>query len=169
MGSVFDFARQVQLKLGNVDAFRMNKLVYYIQAWSLVWRSRPAFADRIEAWVNGPVAKSLWIDCKYNESKQLRAASPLSQDEVELVEQVLLHYGHLSSDQLIKLTHAEEPWRAARGDRAADEACSEEIDLEGMRDYYSRLWADAKESNAAIEAPPAFVGDVDQLERFLQR
>ena len=49
---------------------KLQKLVYYCQAWSLVWDDMPLFESRIEAWANGPVVLDLyyrhrgqyWID-----------------------------------------------------------------------------------------------------------
>ena len=59
---VFSVARYVRQRLGQVDPRKLQKLVYYAQAWSLVWRQRPAFGERIEAWVDGPVSPDLWTD-----------------------------------------------------------------------------------------------------------
>ena len=37
---------------------RLQKLLYYVQAWSLVLRkSADFFQERIEAWVHGPVVR----------------------------------------------------------------------------------------------------------------
>jgi uncharacterized phage-associated protein len=165
--SVFDFAAQIQARLGSVDAFRLNKLVYYVQAWSLAWRDRPAFHERIEAWRHGPVAKDLWVDITHQAARQLNNASRLSADDLELVERVLIQYGHMSSDALIKLTHAEEPWKKARGSLSPQAPSSEEIPVAAMRDFYTRAWREAQEDNEQIEAPPAFSGTVEEFEKFL--
>ncbi|MCH7691617.1 MAG: DUF4065 domain-containing protein, partial [candidate division Zixibacteria bacterium] len=53
--SVFDVAKYILSKLGGVSAMKLHKLLYYAQAWSLVWDERPLFQERIEAWVSGPV------------------------------------------------------------------------------------------------------------------
>jgi len=165
--SVFDFAAEIQARLGSVDAFRLNKLVYYVQAWSLAWRNRPAFHERIEAWRHGPVAKDLWVDITHHSSRQLGNASRLSVDDLELVERVLIHYGQMSSDALIKLTHAEEPWKKARGSLPATAASSEEIPVHAMRDFYARAWREAQEDIEQNDAPPAFSGTVEEFEKFL--
>ena len=33
-------------------SWKLQKLVYYCQAWSLVWDEEPLFEARIEAWAN---------------------------------------------------------------------------------------------------------------------
>lgn len=38
----------------------LQKLVYYSQAWHLVWEERRLFEEPIEAWVNGPVVRELY-------------------------------------------------------------------------------------------------------------
>src|SRR5262249_3562985 len=143
VATVFDFAAQIQARLGSVDAFRLNKLVYYVQAWSLAWRGRPAFHGRIEAWRHGPGGKDLLVDITHHASRQLKNASRLSADDLELVERILIHYGQMSSDALIKLTHAEEPWRKARGSLSELAPSSGEIPVADMRDFYTRAWGEA--------------------------
>ena len=58
--TVFDVAAYILNKLGSISAMKLQKLVYYCQAWSLVWDERPLFSERIEAWTNGPVVPELF-------------------------------------------------------------------------------------------------------------
>ena len=39
---------------------RLQKLLYYVQAWHLAARNKPLFGERIEAWTNGPVVKDVY-------------------------------------------------------------------------------------------------------------
>ena len=55
MVTVFDVVRFILEQKGSTTAMKLQKLVYYCQAWSLVWDEQPLFKERIEAWVNGPV------------------------------------------------------------------------------------------------------------------
>ena len=41
----------------DVVAYIVGRLVYYAQAWSLMWDERFLFPEPIEAWANGPVAQ----------------------------------------------------------------------------------------------------------------
>ena len=43
-----------------MSAMKLQKLIYYSQAWSLVWDDEPLFPERIEAWINGPVVPELY-------------------------------------------------------------------------------------------------------------
>jgi hypothetical protein len=56
----------------------------------------------------------------------------------------------------------------ARGPIPADASSSAEISTDVMREYYSKLWKEAEEDNAALMQPPAFSGSVDELEKYLE-
>ena len=66
MATVGDVARYILERLApdrfgdRVTAWKLQKLVYYAQAWSLVWDEVPLFPERIEAWANGPVCPTLY-------------------------------------------------------------------------------------------------------------
>ena len=49
MVSVFDAAAYIVEKTGEMTTLKLQKLVYYAQAWSLVWDERPLFDEKIEA------------------------------------------------------------------------------------------------------------------------
>ena len=58
--SVDDVAAYILSRKGPMSAMKLQKLVYYCQAWSLVWDDAPLFREPIEAWANGPVCPPLW-------------------------------------------------------------------------------------------------------------
>jgi len=60
VAKVHDVAAYIISKIRYVDAMRLQKLLYYSQAWSLVWDKRPLFAPKIEAWANGPVVRMVF-------------------------------------------------------------------------------------------------------------
>jgi uncharacterized phage-associated protein len=60
MADVFDVAEYILQKQGSMTAWKLQKLVYYSQAWALVWDQKPLFPERIEAWANGPVSPDLY-------------------------------------------------------------------------------------------------------------
>ncbi len=144
-----DVANYILQARGPMSAMKLQKLVYYSQAWSLVWDDRPMFGDRIEAWANGPVCVSL-----YNSHRGRFTVEPgsipgdagaLDQDARETVDAVLEFYGSKSAQWLSDLTHLEDPWKKTRekaGVRDGD-LCSAEITLDAMAEYYLSLGPDA--------------------------
>jgi uncharacterized phage-associated protein len=142
MASVFDVAAYMLQKQGPMTALKLQKLVYYGQAWSLVWDERPLFPQRIEAWANGPVAPDLFSAHRGEftvANEPMGDAKKLTQDERETVDAVLTHYGAKSSQWLSDLTHREDPWRNARRGLADDERSNVQITNGAMADYYGNL------------------------------
>jgi len=60
MVSAHDIAAYILRARGEMSPMKLQKLVYYSQAWSLVWDDAPLFSERIEAWANGPVVPALY-------------------------------------------------------------------------------------------------------------
>ncbi len=118
MASVFDVAKYILIKQGPMTAMKMQKLVYYSQAWSLVWDERPLFPERIEAWANGPVVPELFAAHRglFIISRDNIPGDPDALDHmaIETIDAVLLYYGDKSSQWLSEVTHSEQPWQDAR-------------------------------------------------------
>lgn len=53
--SVDDVAAYILERLGTVSAMKLQKLVYYSQAWHLVWEDEQLFGEPIAA---GPMVRS---------------------------------------------------------------------------------------------------------------
>lgn len=142
MASVFDVAAYILGKTGRIPALKLQKLVYYSQAWSLVWDEKPLFNERIEAWANGPVSPDLYAQHRlmYDLDKVPKGdPKSLSNEQMETIDAVLKVYGDKPSQWLSDLTHAEEPWREARKGLADGERGKNEISHASMAEYYSSL------------------------------
>ena len=120
-----------------MTALKLQKLVYYAQAWSLALENRPLFAEPIEAWDRGPVVRTLWqahrgqwqID-RLPESD----TSALTVEDRDILNAVLARYGGLNPEVLSELTHVEEPWRLAHA-----QGHTTPIDRQHMAMYYRKL------------------------------
>ncbi len=142
MASAHDVAAYILGELGEMTAMKLQKLVYYSQAWSLVWDERPLFRERIEAWANGPVVPELYQLHKGRfRVRTWSSGNPaaLTEAERDTVDAVLNFYGGKSSQWLSDLTHAEAPWRQARGTLAPGERGNRAISPASMHEYYSGL------------------------------
>ena len=144
MVSVLDVAAYILRKQGAVTAMKLQKLVYYAQAWSLVWDDKPLFSERIEAWANGPVVRKLYNAHRgcYRVSRirggRLRK---LNSEQHDTVDAVLAYYGGKSSQWLSDLSHMERPWREtrARYQLVDGERGNAVIRHADMAEYYSSL------------------------------
>lgn len=125
-----------------MTAMKLQKLVYYAQAWSLVWDEKPLFQEEIEAWANGPVVPELYRDHRGQfEISSWPRGNPtaLTAAERETIDAVLHFYGDKPSQWLSDLTHLEMPWRKARVGLQPGERGSQTIALGDMAEYYGGL------------------------------
>lgn len=157
MANVRDVAAYVLATAGPMSAFKLQKLCYYSQAWSLVWDDEPLFPERIEAWANGPVVRELYRAHHgmyvVNPGQITGDISALTQDQRETIEVVLESYGAMTGQQLSELTHAEAPWQKARaraGLRPMDRGNAEITHLD-MHEFYEALSQADQEMSATWE------------------
>lgn len=123
-----------------MDAWTLQKLLYYVQAWHLAITDQPVFGERIKAWRDGPVVPQVR---KARTDKATRRASAQDLEGIELdaltsdlIDLVIQSYGSMTGEELSALTHVEQPWKEARGDLPDDAECSEPISLESMAQFY---------------------------------
>jgi uncharacterized phage-associated protein len=143
MASVHDVAAAILERQGQMSAMKLQKLVYYCQAWHLVWDEEPLFPDRIEAWANGPVVPALYREHRgqFSVATWSRGdSSRLTHAQIETIEAVLEGYGDRPGQWLSDLTHQERPWREARQGLAPGERGSREITKAAMAEYYGSLY-----------------------------
>jgi uncharacterized phage-associated protein len=136
---------------------KLQKLVYYSQAWHLVFHAEPLFPNVIEAWPQGPVTRSLYE--KHRGRRQLATWPSGNKDNLTAAEQdtlrwVLGKYAHFSAESLSQMTHMEAPWLIARGTLGPNKSSSNPITLQNMAHFYSRQRAevDVAVSHAAASA-----------------
>ena len=142
--TVFDVAHYILKKHGSMSAMKLQKLVYYSQAWSLVWDDKPLFNEKIEAWANGPVVRALYDKHRgvFEVKKDLFESlenKHLNSDQKETIDAVLGFYGDKSAQWLSDQTHSEEPWQSAREGLTDSERGDNSIPLDSMAEFYSSL------------------------------
>ena len=140
--NVFDIANYILQQTGSLTTMKLQKLVYYSQAWSLVWDEKALFPEHIEAWANGPVVPVLYeahrgmytvIRFKNGDSSKVTGESK------ETIDKVIEALGDKSAKWLIDLTHIEEPWIEARKGLQPNDRGNHIISWDSMANYYSQL------------------------------
>ena len=100
MTHIVDLAEYILAKTGPMTATRLQKLIYYCQAWHLVWEKKALFSDKIEAWRNGPVVPILYASYKghwkvyagfFYEKDPQKLPCDLSESERDAVNLSLIH------------------------------------------------------------------------------
>ncbi len=141
-----DVAQYILEKLGTMTTWKLQKLCYYSQAWSLVWDEKPLFDERIEAWANAPVIPALYEKHKgeyYIKSIDSGNPKALKKAQRETIDVVLGSYGTLDSNSLSAMAHREDPWINARERDGLNpgERGNSVITLDDMSEYYGGLYA----------------------------
>jgi len=148
MDTAFDVALRL-LHLSSQEAdepepmtpLRLQKLLYYVQGWSLAVNGDPMFTSSVEAWTHGPVVPEVYRRFKQYGSAPIStgdfATQPkLNQEQAKFVASVWESYKEYSATKLRSMTHHEPPWTLARSGYAPNEHCNVEITHQSMRDYF---------------------------------
>ncbi len=154
-----DIARYIGLtsllKGLTISPLKLQKLLYYVQAWYMVFygRENVPFSDKPQAWVNGPVYPVIFHVYKTktaNMCDHLKAsdfyegAPEKGLEEIcdnihldfELLESIILLYGSKTQNDLIFLTHSEKPWVEMREGLRPFDRSERELSLDTMYQYY---------------------------------
>ena len=130
----------------HMNVLKLQKLMYYVQAWSLAFYGKPLFQGKFQAWVHGPVnrllydrfvaTKSLYSDITQEDVRSGFDGSKIPEDARSHIESVLEVYAGYTGSQLEDMTHREEPWVKARDGRSPTNRCETEIEESLMESYY---------------------------------
>lgn len=132
---------------------KLQKLLYYIQAWHLVYFDNKLFNENPEAWVHGPVYPSVYRAYKRYRAKPITFDSGISRLELdnmlnsfefsnnqkEYLESVINTYGKKNALELELLSHREFPWLEARNGLSDYDLSSVPIKIKSMKDFYTEL------------------------------
>lgn len=146
----------VNQKGDTVSHKKLQKLLYYVEAWHLVNFDEPLLDEDFQAWVHGPVIPELYQELKefgfnnievVNEEDQtadevvnnIIKDNHIDTEKLEFIYSVLDNYGSLTSFELEMLSHNEKPWLDARGKSAPHERCTNIISKDSMKEFYSQL------------------------------
>ena len=138
-----------------INHLKLQKLIYYIDAWHYVFLDKPLIRNDFEAWMHGPVVREVWDHYK-NESilngtvsitnPDVDISTVVSPEQIEVINDVLDEYGDKTSYYLECLTHEEDPWRYARKGYSSSDRCERIIPKAYMKQFYEgKLYAEEEE------------------------
>mgnify|MGYP003293333056 CR=1 FL=1 len=132
---------------------KLQKLLYYVKAWGVVYFTDGVIDDDFEAWVHGPVCPAVYHEFKdfgfnainiFSNEEEAQGAidafikSCNCAEKRELIDAVFDKYAQLSSLQLELLTHQERPWLEAREGLSPIETGSRIISTDTMKNFYGK-------------------------------
>jgi uncharacterized phage-associated protein len=120
---------------------KIQKLLYYAQAWHLAIHSKPLFAEDFQAWVHGPALPSQYQRFKKFEWR------PILEEEIVLpvlndlnvashLVEIVNVFGVETASSLELMTHHERPWLEARKGIPNDQPSAAVITKQSMRLFY---------------------------------
>lgn len=121
---------------------KLQKLMFYADAWHMALFGNEIVDEQFEAWVHGPVAVSQFRRFKDYQWRPIDAAidkMEMTKDEKLFLADILNEFGGESAIALEKMTHSELPWIEARGGLPPDEPCNNKISKETTKVFYASL------------------------------
>lgn len=137
-----------QWKCDPINNYKLQKLLYYVQGWHLAEYDEPAFPDRIEAWISGPVCPAIFE--RYAQytwrpiSEETQDPTGLPERLTRLIDEVVDLYGFDTGWSLEYRVHREPPWLEARKGQDLIDTRREEITHESMARFFKAESAAAK-------------------------
>ncbi len=136
-----------------ISNLKLQKLIFYYQAWYFSYTDKKLFNDDFQAWIHGPVIPESYHNYKkhgYNpiiiddldKDYIIKFRAKFNEDERDFLSQVETFYMGKTGYELERLSHSESPWVDARKGIPEDEPSEEVITLKSMKSYYAKYISD---------------------------
>ena len=117
-----------------ITPMKLQKLLFYVKAWTLVAGYQLISEEDFEHWDYGPVNRDIYNEYKQYGSKKIEIDRQKSLDitstEKELIDFIVDNYIEFDAFTLSAMTHTEEPWDTT----SRNEIISNEL----IESYYSK-------------------------------
>lgn len=149
--TAIDLASYISIRCGALSHLKLQKLLYYCEAYHLAYFKRSVIDENFEAWVHGPVCRELYNTLKdlsiihsevtYDGDKEKvfnTITKSFTDEQVNLINDVLDSLCSWSGFELESATHKELPWLEARQGLGPAEKSNRNINKHTMQDFYSK-------------------------------
>lgn len=127
----------------DVTDLYLQKMLYFVKAFSMVLLGKDIVEEKCEAWAYGPVFPRIYD--KYKEfgreqipdyNRNVDYSKLLSVEELGLINHVIYSLGIYNGGTLMRITHFEKPWIDARMGIPKFASSNNPIDDDVIKDYY---------------------------------
>ena len=121
---------------------KLQKLLYFSQAWFLAFYGQSLIKENFLAWEYGPVERSTYKRFKhYGRDPITEEIAPpkLPEPIKHHIFNVLKVYGAYTAFKLAQITHDDKPWKDARGNLPEDAHSEKVITKQSITDYYQNV------------------------------
>lgn len=129
-----------------ISNLKLQKLLYYAQAWYLVNYDKPLFKEAIQPWELGPVIREVYSKFKKFKSSPIvykstgREAGVFTDKQLNYLNEFYDVFSKFTAHELVNMTHNELPWKEAF------EKNMEEIPLEIMKEHYAKFLKESRDA-----------------------
>lgn len=121
-----------------ITNLKLQKILYYVQGYTLKYLNIPAFKEKIYNWKYGPVVQDIYFEFNEFANRNILLSDNLSNNEysiqMPILNNLLLIILNKTFDftayDLVEKTHNEIPWCTTKRD--------EEITIESIHGYFSK-------------------------------
>jgi uncharacterized phage-associated protein len=135
-------------KYGPMSHLKLQKLLYYCEAYHLAYFEESLIHQEFEAWIHGPVCREVFKALKdksliYSDIAFTGDYDPietltkqLTSDQIQLIEDTASELSTWTGMQLEATTHDEQPWIEARYGLSPADKTTNVISKQTMMNYY---------------------------------
>ncbi len=122
----------------------LQKILYYIQGFSVAFNNTFIFNDVPQAWQHGPVYRNIYnyySKFQYNIIYTTKSNLELNinNNDKMLIDHVIKYFGKFNGDILEQITHIEKPWLNARNGLPLNSPSQNAINLDDIREYFNEV------------------------------
>ena len=120
-----------------ITNLKLQKILYFAQAYYLAKLGRPLFAEKIEAWAYGPVIPEVYRKFKHKGSDPIiltEDQSTITDEDKAILKRLWGTFGGYSASRLVDVVHSHSPWKKANASKD-----NKIISLKVIKEYYAPL------------------------------
>ena len=141
---ISDFLLSECREMGDVlTNLKLQKLLYYAQAWYLALEDRAIFHEEFQAWVHGPVLLSQYHRFSHFSWRPIdlnvRRPNAIPRKIMNHLGEIIRVFGTETAIGLEIMTHQEMPWKTARRGLSPDRPSNVVISKASMKDFYKHV------------------------------
>lgn len=142
---IIDYSNKMDYGVSNL---KLQKVLYFVQAYFLIQTGHPCFNEKIEAWDFGPVVPKAYCEYKqygcgdipitksfimidkdniWNSKRVEFEDIVISDDDKSLINKVVDKFADYSATDMVKLTQHQSPWIDAIVSNRSNEITNESI------------------------------------------
>lgn len=118
-----------------ISNLKLQKLLYFMQAFFLVNKNQPCFPNEIEAWPWGPVVRDAYFHYNWYGANNIPhtglSITNISSDDQQKIDYVLRKLANLPAYSLVDITHSQAPWM-----NAFNNPYDKKISKESIKNYF---------------------------------